>query len=75
MNLDNQINFDHELLMDDLQPDELEMARICALNVKTHLERLCKQNKQYLSNLTMVNSIIAQYEKALQSDSRTAFFN
>ena len=75
MNLNHPINFDHELLILDLHPDELEMARICAVKVKSHLERLCEKNTEYLSNLTMVNSIISQYEKAIQCGSDTAGLN
>lgn len=70
MNLNNPINYDHELLMLELQPDELEMAKVCAIKVKAHLEKLCRQNAHYLPNLTVVNSIISQYEEALNCGNR-----
>ena len=62
----NQINTDHELLMLELHPSELEITKACAYKVKTHLEKLSESRPNYLTNLTIVNGIISQYEKALR---------
>ncbi len=66
MNLNHQINLDHESLIHELEPDELEIAKTCAYKVKAHLEKLSLKDQQYLNNLSIVNNIISQYDKALR---------